>query len=224
MLIIQASDKIGVCEVDTVLNLGRAFGMSVHVEDVRNLSSLFDAVDLHVPQSFDVIYLCGHANETHFGGDGSESDRKVAVAWPLVSAAICELLRENSLVFLAACKGGLDQVAYDLYLGCESLDVVVGPAANVDGDSLLLAFHVMLYQRIVSKVTEQTAALAAELASRKAIRCWDGEDVRSSLVFQSYALSGFDEKYREVRNNLSVEDQEVAAAIFDDWKLVFEAA
>ena len=200
MLIIRCSDDVDACELGTVIELARSYRMSVHLEDFFTID---DAATFYAtrPQNFyDFVYLCGHGNETGFGGSGEDDDRDLDMPWPLLSWLICDTLRDESLVFLACCKAGMNTVAYDFFIGCDLLNRVFGPNVDSEGDSILLAFHYLIYDAIVKQNTDvdRAAACATMVTQNNSVLGYRRDDVVNEPAYQTYEQSGFADKYKKV--------------------------
>jgi hypothetical protein len=92
---------------------------------------------------FDYIYL-----STHGGSNGFCNETKTLnVRWLEFGELICstECLKEESILLLSCCRGGLNEVAYDMFWNCLKIEYVVGARQSLASSDLLIGFHLLLY-------------------------------------------------------------------------------
>lgn len=141
LLMLIASDDVPGCETDLIDRVVDPFEIEVKRVEIHKVDDLKSIPDV----LFDYVYICGHADKRAFGGSGEASDRNVEVEWPTLSEAICTKLADGAVLFLACCKGGLNQVAFDVFIGCDRVETVIGPLSNVESEDLRLAFHSLVF-------------------------------------------------------------------------------
>jgi hypothetical protein len=186
LLILTASDEVPGCETDLVKQVVEPFEIDVtHVQ-------IFDPADLaQIPDSrFDYVYICGHANKQTFGGSGKPTDRDVEIEWPGLSEAICTKLNQGAVVFLACCHGGLNQVAFDLFIGCDSVETVVGSPSSVDSEDLRLAFHALIYGLEFRCDDPSIAVQRASVVTEKRFGHFERDQVEIDVNFLNYKNGG----------------------------------
>jgi hypothetical protein len=153
-----------------------------HIETIANLIEL-DCAKLTIKsaddiltglgdgQSFDYVYLCGHADERGFG----EEDGSNEITWPSFALALCNAnwLNKDGVLFLATCRGGLRQIAENMFNVCGKIDYICGPRWVADKHDLTTAFHVFIYNLEVRGEEPAVAAERAYLASGRHFFCYD---------------------------------------------------
>lgn len=128
-------------EVDNIKSLAELYGMTTKVVCIENYDSLQHALKSN--GQFDYIYLSSHG-----GSDGFCNEIKTLdVKWIEFGELICETdcLKGNSILLLSCCRGGLNEVAYDMFWNCMKIEYVVGPRQSLTSSDLLAGFHLLLY-------------------------------------------------------------------------------
>ena len=194
LLLLQASDDVPGCEIDLVNNVIAPFDIVLEHVDVRQVGDLDGIPEV----LFDYVYICGHADKTCFGGSGAAGDRDVRVLWPELSAAICTKLATESTAILACCRGGLNQVAWDVFIGCDKIDTVIGSLGEVHSEDLRLAFHTILYNVEHRGEHPDVAGQRACAATGRTFRVFDRDDVEVDASFVQYDSWGNCMKYPEM--------------------------
>lgn len=139
----------------------RACGVSGETEECDNIkcqAKLYgidvedycpkDTAELHVyllnhGVNYDYIYLSSHGNAEGFGSENGLID----LSWIDFGSLLCEsmVMKEDCIVFLSCCRGGLNQVAYDLFYCCNKVAYIVGPRQSLYPRDMLIGFNILLY-------------------------------------------------------------------------------
>jgi hypothetical protein len=192
LLLLVASDDVPGCETSLVEQVVEPFEIAVTRVDVHTVSDLNSIPDTE----FDYVYICGHANKQSFGGSGRSTDRKVDVEWPALSEAICTKLATEAVVFLACCHGGLNQVAFDIFIGCDHAETVIGPLSSVTSEVLRLAFHSLVFGLECQDDDPSVAVQRASDATGKRFGLFEVAQVEVDFNFISYRdYGGYQRKY-----------------------------
>lgn len=128
-------------EIENIKSLAELYGMNSKVVCIENYDSLQQALTSN--GQFDYIYLSSHG-----GNDGFCNElRTLDVKWMEFGELICEsdCLKGNSILLLSCCRGGLNEVAYDMFWNCLKIEYVVGPRQSLTSSDLLIGFHLLLY-------------------------------------------------------------------------------
>lgn len=141
-LIIQAcghDDEI--LEIQNIKSLTKLYGMNTNVVTIENYNSLQDALISN--GKFDYIYLSSHGNNEGFCNEGET----LYVKWLDFGELICssDCLKSNSILLLSCCRGGLNEVAYDMFWNCLKIEYIVGPRQSLTSADMLIGFHLLLY-------------------------------------------------------------------------------
>ena len=92
---------------------------------------------------YDYIYLSSHGSAEGL----CNHDNSIKLTWLDFGLMLCEsaCMKENCILMLSCCRGGLNQVAYDLIYCCENISYVVGPRQSLPAHDMLISFNIFLY-------------------------------------------------------------------------------
>ncbi len=164
-LLIRAT-KDSFCELDVVSQLFKYHGVSPTELDLTFGERLLDREPVISSQQWTYVYVCGHGNEEGFGeaGPDSYSDPLVWETWSEFSELICDRLEPGATVLTACCRGGFEQVAWQIFTECKQVGLVTGPRFNVTESTLNAGFTAFLHH-IEHKKNDPTVAVAAATAA-----------------------------------------------------------
>jgi len=142
MLIIRACGDSG--EVEECINIKSQAGLyyiDITEECPATNEELYAALEKN--QTYDYIYLSAHDDEQGFGNKSHSID----LDWMAFGTALCSsaCMKEECIVLLSCCRGGLNQVAYDLFYCCLKIAYIVGPRQRLYPQDLLIGFNILLY-------------------------------------------------------------------------------
>jgi hypothetical protein len=142
MLILRACGSTG--EDEECINIksqAELYEIEVHDKCPKNNTELSQI--LNEGETFDYIYLATHGNEDGFSNESGSID----FSWIDFGTELCSAMcmKEDCIVLLSCCRGGLNQVAYDLFYCCLKISYVVGPRQSLYPYDLLIGFNILLY-------------------------------------------------------------------------------
>ncbi len=107
----------GICEQAQLYGIE---SVCKRVKDNEDLES-----SLYSHGLFDYIYLSAHGNSEGFASE----DEKVNMSWKRLAMLLCQsqCMNEDGILMLSCCRGGLMEVAYDIFLTCQQICYVLGP-------------------------------------------------------------------------------------------------
>lgn len=108
---------------------------------ITNIDHFFAA--FNEGQQFDYIYLSAHGDEYGFSDENGQIDIKWSDFGELLHNNDC--LKDESHLLLSCCKGGLNDVAYDLINFCPQISYVVGPRSSLYPQETLMGFCAYMY-------------------------------------------------------------------------------
>jgi hypothetical protein len=118
----------------------KLYGFEVDDYCPRNHKELKES--LHSGKKYDYIYLSSHGNEKGFGNE----DNTIDVPWCVFSyLRESQCMQDDCIIYLSCCRGGLHQVAYDLFLNCSSISYIVGPRQSLSSAEMLISFSILLF-------------------------------------------------------------------------------
>lgn len=142
ILILEACGHAGEKnEADGIQSQAELYGMHIVRLCVKNVNELHSA--LNDNGDFDYIYLSSHGDNCGFANESATLD----VSWFKFGSIVCSTscLKEGGILLLSCCRGGLNEVAYDMFWNCQSIEYVVGPRQSLNSADMLVAFQLLLY-------------------------------------------------------------------------------
>ena len=155
------------------------------VKDNEDLEDILSSHDL-----FDYIYLSAHGN-----GEGFVSeDDKVNMSWQKLAMLLCQskCMNEDSILMLSCCRGGLMEVAYDIFLTCQQICYVLGPRQSLTSADMHICFGLFLYNMEIRGVDPVVACEKIKLATDQRFSCYDRQEESISLENYSYMHMGYE--------------------------------
>lgn len=128
-------------EINGIETQAKLYSIDVTKCCVKSKSDLRDALTKY--GDFDYIYLSSHGDSCGFSNESETLD----VSWFRFGAMVCasSCLRQGGVLMLSCCRGGLNEVAYDMFWNCQSIEYVVGPRQSLNSADMLVAFQLLLY-------------------------------------------------------------------------------
>lgn len=163
-LIIVATGDDALCELASIKSAFKYEGIEVDTIDMRRGVCTSDSLRKRVARkkvSWSYVYVCGHGDGQTFGDD----NLGLTVFWWDLSFWICDKLEPSATFLAACCRGGFNQVAYEIFAGCDRVDAVIGPRFNAYSGDLRAGFIAYLHHVESRRNDPTTAALAAGAAS-----------------------------------------------------------
>ena len=126
----------GICEQAQLYGIESVCKCVKDNEDLENI--------LYSHGLFDYIYLSAHGNSEGF----SSEDEKVNMSWQKLPMLLCKskCMNEDSILLLSCCRGGLMEVAYNIFLTCQQICYVLGPRQSLP---LLICISVSVFSCII---------------------------------------------------------------------------
>lgn len=133
---------------------------------------------------YDFIYLSSHGNSEGFGSE----DRTIDYSWSDFGALLCDsmCMREDCIIMLSCCRGGLHQVAYSLFYNCRSISYIVGPRQSLFSHDMLISFSILLYNLEHRGVDPVIACDKIRHATDIRFICFDRLETECQIDFQSF--------------------------------------
>lgn len=129
---------------------------------------------------FDYIYLSAHGNSEGFASE----DGKVDMSWQKLATMLCHsnCMNEDSILMLSCCRGGLMEVAYDIFLTCQDICYVLGPRQSLNSADMHICFGIFLYNMEIRHVDPVVACEKIRLATDQRFSCYDRQEESISLM------------------------------------------
>lgn len=138
---------------------------------------------------FDYIYLSAHGNVEGFASE----DEKVNMRWQKLAMLLCKsnCMNEDSILMLSCCRGGLMEVAYNIFLTCQQICYVLGPRQSLTSADMHICFGIFLYNMEIRGVDPVVACEKIKLATDQRFSCYDREEESISLRNYDYMRIGY---------------------------------
>jgi len=129
---------------------------------------------------YDYLYIAGHGSDTCFG------DHKRGIyTWADFGSALCqsECLKDDAILMLYCCRGGLNKVAYTLFAACPNIQYICGAKQGMRNIDLLIGFNVFVYNIECRNIDPILAAEKATLATENRFKCFDRLEVETEPMY-----------------------------------------
>ena len=169
------------------------------------------------PKKHNYIYLSAHGNQYGFG-DG----KGVYVSWKNFGQILynSKCLNENSFLLLSCCRGGLNDVAYDLIYFCDKIDFVCGPRYSLYTEETILGFSVFLYNVEYKKLDPIIACEKIKNASDLRFICFDRLEIQTETSYllrtDKYKITKVDLNNDGVKDEIIIDDNTLADNSYTD--------
>lgn len=140
--------------------------------------------ELENSTNLDYIYLSSHGNDQCFGNE----DNSIIVNWSEFGAILCksDCMNGECIILLSCCRGGLHQVAYNLFYHCTKIDYVVGPRQSLFPHDMLISFSILLYNYERKNVDPIVACEKIKNATDLRFHCFDRLETEIDISFQMF--------------------------------------
>lgn len=161
----------GICEQAQLYGIESVCKCVKDNEDIENI--------LYSHAFFDYIYLSAYGNAEGFASE----DGKVNMSWQKLAMLLCKskCMNEDSILMLSCYRGGLMEVAYDIFLTCQQICYVLGPRQSLSSADMHICFGIFLYNMEMRRVDPVVACEKIKLATDQRFSCYDKEEESISL-------------------------------------------
>ena len=155
------------------------------VKDNEDLESILSSYG-----SFDYIYLSAHGNAEGFASE----DENVNMSWQELAMLLCKskCMNEDCILMLSCCRGGLMEIAYNIFLTCQQINYVLGPRQSLTSADMHICFGIFLYNMEIRGVDPVVACEKIKLATDQRFSCYDREEESISLHNYNVMQSGYE--------------------------------
>ena len=128
-------------ECDNIAIQAKLYNLEVHDHCPKTNEEVYNILNSDI--QYDYIYLSSHGSEFGFANESST----INYDWLDFGIELCEscCMNEDCIVMLSCCRGGLNQVAYDLFYCCSNIGYIVGPRQSLSSHDMLISFNILLY-------------------------------------------------------------------------------
>lgn len=166
-------------EIENIISQSKLYGISPTVECINDKKDLRKA--LKKQGDYDYIYLSSHGNNKGF----CNTTRTLNMEWQDFGSLICEsnCLRESCILMLSCCRGGLNEVAYDMFWMCDQIEYVVGPRQSLISSDILIGFNLLLYNLEYRNLDPIVACNRVLKGTDIRFRCFDRMETMSDPAY-----------------------------------------
>ncbi len=160
------------------------YGLESICIEIKNNDELEGA--LYTNGKFDYVYLSAHGNEDCF----SSEDEQVNMLWTDFAELLCstDCMKEDCILMLSCCRGGLMQVAYTLFYSCSHISYVIGPRQSLSSVDMSICFGVFLYNNVIRRTDPVVACEKIKYATEQRFSCYDRQE--EEINIESYFNAG----------------------------------
>lgn len=169
ILILQASTDVSQSEIDNINSQCILYGINPTVIEITTFEGLHDC--LSTGEKYDYLYLATHGCEDYWGNISGT----LQIKWTDFAAIICstQVLNEGAVIFHSCCRGGVAQVAYQMFAVCFRIEYICGPRHNLTSADLITAFNLFLYNLIMKQIDPVRCAEKVLMATDIRLVCFD---------------------------------------------------
>jgi hypothetical protein len=155
------------------------YGIKTIEIEPKNITELSETI--HNGTKYDFIYLSSHGNSIGFGN----SLGTINISWYEFGVMLCgsSCLNYNSILMLSCCRGGLNEVAYDLFFCCPNISFVVGPRQSLVPSDMAISFNILLYNLVHRNIDPIVACEKIKLGTDIRFVCFDRLEVQSDTGY-----------------------------------------
>lgn len=166
-------------EIDLIKKQAEFYGIHVESEFPKDDDAFFKIFQRGI--KYDYIFLSAHGSDTGFSNENETID----VSWIQFSELLFneDCLNSDSHILLSCCRGGLNDVAFDLIYFNENINIVVGPKNNLDSNHLVMGFNTYLYNVEIRQLDPIVSAEKIKLAFDLRFMCFDSIEVKTEPAF-----------------------------------------
>lgn len=190
MLIIKAcgnSDEDSECHnIETQAKLYNVNVTSIQPKSIEEFTAL-----IYKSQKYDYLYLSSHGS---MEGVCNKS-QTFKMTWFDLGVHLCSsmCMKENCILMLSCCRGGLNQIAYDLFYCCVKISYIVGPRQNLPSQDMLISFNIFLYNIAHRCLDPIVATEKIKMATDIRFVCFDKLEVEGEAGYWIH-VSAYDPK------------------------------
>jgi len=158
------------------------YGIEVDMVSPKTSDDLIAA--LNSGKKYDYLYLSSHGD---INGVCNHS-KSIQMSWFELGLQLCGsmCMKENCILMLSCCRGGLNQIAYDLFYCCMKIAYIVGPRQNLPAQDMLIAFNILLYNVAYRQLDPVVAAEKIRLATDIRFVCFDQLEIQGEYGYWAH--------------------------------------
>jgi hypothetical protein len=178
LLVLRASTDIPDRAIYNIFCHAEDYDINAMHKDVKTIDELIETINNG--EKYDYLYFAAHGSDVGFGDNNS-----FILSWEQIGALICEsnCLNKNAIIMLYCCRGGLNQVAYQLIAACPNVQYVCGARQDMTNIDLTIGFSVFMYNIECRNIDPVLAAKRATKATEIRFQCFDRLEVEAEPMY-----------------------------------------
>ena len=180
-------------ECDNIKSQAEMYNIEVHDYCPKRNQELEEV--LHKGEMYDYIYLSSHGSAQGFGSEDQEIDYSWYDFGVLLCGSLC--MNPDCIIMLSCCRGGLNQVAYDLFYCCPKISYIVGPRQSLFPHDMLIGFNIFLYNVEHRNIDPIVACEKIRMGTDIRFICFDRLETESEAGYILYQKQFSDGNYAE---------------------------
>lgn len=182
ILILKASEDIESAEISNISSQIEMYGIESDIYTVSSYSELYGVLFRDI--SYDYIYLASHGCETHWGNVSGT----VEITWMQFASLVCasSVAKPGTIFLHSCCRGGISQVAWQMFACCPSIEFVCGPRHNISPVDLITSFNLFLYNVEVRQIDPVRSAEKVLIATDIRLLCSDRVEAATETGYVNY--------------------------------------
>jgi len=170
MLILQCSDHIDEKkEIASIKAQSILYEFDVVVKKPRSLRSI--RYILKNTEKLDILYISAHGNSKGF----CNQDNSININWLDLAYEICasDCLEDDAILLLSCCRGGLNEIAFDMFWSCPAISYVCGPRQEVESVESIIGFNILLFNILYRNLDPILSCEKIKSGSQIRFKCFD---------------------------------------------------
>lgn len=169
LLALVASEDIKEEEITNIQSQTALYNITTERYDISSKGDLISAIKNG--NTYDYIYLATHGCDVSWGNISGS----LKITWIEFAALICtsQCTNENAVFLHSCCRGGLNQVAWQMFKCCEKIQFVCGPRHNIVPVDLVTAYNLFLFYLEIRRIDPVTSANKVLSATDIRLVCFD---------------------------------------------------
>jgi protein-disulfide isomerase-like protein with CxxC motif len=109
-------------------------------------------------------------------------------------------MNEECVILLSCCRGGLNQVAYTLFLSCDNVSYVIGPRQSLAPAEMLISYNILLFNMEFRRMDAVVACKKIESATDMRFVCFDRLEVETEPTF----IAQQEQRMKEIEESMKL--------------------
>lgn len=129
-------------------------------------------------------------------------------------------MKDNAFLLLSCCRGGLNDVAFDLIHFCNKIDFVCGPRYSLTTEEIIMGFSVFLYNVEYKDLDPIIACEKIKAASDLRYICFDRLEVQTETSYllrtEKYKITKVDLNNDGIKDEILIDLNTTAKILYND--------